>query len=109
NRTEAVAIYRKHLPNVPEDAAERHVDALLGEREGLTRGGALDPEGVMTVLRIRSELGRPQRTLTDASRYVDECYHRAADRPLPAALVGASADAADSGAFYVTNLINTDS
>ncbi|HEY4443641.1 MAG TPA: ABC transporter substrate-binding protein, partial [Steroidobacteraceae bacterium] len=46
NRTEAVAIYRKHLPNVPEDAAERHVDALLGEREGLTRGGALDPEGV---------------------------------------------------------------
>src|SRR3984957_10934823 len=33
NRTEAVAIYRKHLPNVPADAAERHVDALLGDHE----------------------------------------------------------------------------
>src|ERR1700730_15779204 len=63
NRTEAVAIYRKHLPNVPEDAALRHVDALLGEREGFTRVGALDPEGLMTVLRIRSELGPPQKTL----------------------------------------------
>jgi ABC-type nitrate/sulfonate/bicarbonate transport system substrate-binding protein len=78
NRTEAVAIYRKHLPNLPEEAAQRHLSALLGEREGFTRGGALDSEGMMTVLRIRSELGRPQRTLTDPARYVDERYRQAA-------------------------------
>jgi hypothetical protein len=67
NRGEAIAFYRKkHLPNVPEDVAQRHVDALLGEREGFTRGGALDSEGMMTVTRIRSELGRPWKTLTDA-------------------------------------------
>ena len=79
NRTEAVAIYRTHLPNVPEDAARRHVDALLGEREGFPRGGALDPQGMMTVLRIRSELGRPRKTLTDPARYLDERYQRAAN------------------------------
>jgi ABC-type nitrate/sulfonate/bicarbonate transport system substrate-binding protein len=79
NRAEAVAIYRKHLPNVPEDAVQQHVNALLGEREGFTRGGALDPEGMMTVLRIRSELGRPQKTLTDPARYVDERYQQAAN------------------------------
>ena len=79
NRTEAVAIYRTHLPNVPEDAARRHVDALLGEREGFTRGGALDSQGMMTVLRIRSELGRPRKTLTDPARYLDERYQRAAN------------------------------
>jgi len=79
NRTEAVAIYRTHLPNVPEDAARRHVDALLGEREGFTRGGALDSQGMMTVLRIRSEFGRPRKTLTDPARYVDERYQRAAN------------------------------
>src|ERR1700730_488355 len=78
NRTEAVAIYRRHLPNVPEEAGQRHVDALLGGREGFTRGGALDAEGMMTVLRIRSELGRPQKTLTDPARYVDERYQQAA-------------------------------
>jgi hypothetical protein len=38
----------------------------------------LDSEGMMTVLRIRSELGRPQKTLTDPARYVDERYHHAA-------------------------------
>jgi ABC-type nitrate/sulfonate/bicarbonate transport system substrate-binding protein len=78
NRAEAVAIYRKYLPNVPEDAAQRHVDALLGQREGFTRGGALDSQGMMTVLRIRSELGRPQKTLSDPARYVDERYQQAA-------------------------------
>jgi ABC-type nitrate/sulfonate/bicarbonate transport system substrate-binding protein len=78
NRAEAVAIYRKHLPTVPEDAAQRHVDALLGQREGFTRGGALDSPGMMTVLRIRSELGRPQKTLSDPARYVDQRYQQAA-------------------------------
>src|ERR1700738_5154000 len=56
NRAEAVAIYQRHLGNVPGEAARRDVDALLGEREGFTRGGALDPQGMMTVLRLRSEL-----------------------------------------------------
>ena len=78
NRVEAVAIYRQHLPNVSDEEAQRHVNALLGEREGFTRGGALDSEGMMTVLRIRSEFGRPQRTLTDPARYVDERYRQAA-------------------------------
>jgi len=85
NRAEAVAIYRKRLPNVPEDAAQRHVNALLGEREGFTRGGALDSQGMMTVLRIRSELALPQRTLTDPARYVDERYQQAAKGDLIAA------------------------
>jgi ABC-type nitrate/sulfonate/bicarbonate transport system substrate-binding protein len=77
NRAEAVALYRAHLPNVTEDAAQRHVNALLGDREGFARGGALDPEGMMTVLRIRSEFGRPQKALIDPARYVDERYYQA--------------------------------
>jgi len=78
NRAEAVLIYRKHLPNVPEDTAQLHVDALLGGREGFTRGGALDWEGMTTVLRIRSEFGRPRKMLTDPQRYIDERYLKAA-------------------------------
>ena len=82
NRAEAVAIYRRHVPNMPEDAARRHVDALLGEHEGFTPGGALDSAGMMTVLRIRSEFGLPQKTLTDPARYVDERYQQAARHPV---------------------------
>jgi ABC-type nitrate/sulfonate/bicarbonate transport system substrate-binding protein len=78
NRPAAVAIYRQHLPNVPEGAAQQHVNALLGEREGFTRGGALDAEGMMTVLRIRSELGVPRKKLTDPARYIDASYLKAA-------------------------------
>jgi ABC-type nitrate/sulfonate/bicarbonate transport system substrate-binding protein len=78
NRAEAVAIYRKHLPNVSEEAAQRQLGALLGEREGFTRGGVLNSNAMMTVLRIRSELGRPRKTLTDPARYVDEHYRQAA-------------------------------
>jgi ABC-type nitrate/sulfonate/bicarbonate transport system substrate-binding protein len=78
HRTAAEAIYRKYQPNVPAAAVPRHVEALVGEREGFTRGGQLDPAGIRTVLAIRSEFGRPQRTLDDLARYVDERYFRAA-------------------------------
>jgi ABC-type nitrate/sulfonate/bicarbonate transport system substrate-binding protein len=84
NRAEAVAIYRRHLPNVAADDAQRHVAALLGKREGFTRGGAFDSQGMMTVLRIRSEFGLPAKTLTDPARYVDESYQKAARRPVRA-------------------------
>ena len=78
NRAEAVAIYRNHLPNLPADAAQPQVDSLLDQREGFERGGALDLDGMMTVLRIRSELGLPRKSLTDPTPYVDERYHKAA-------------------------------
>ncbi len=79
NRVEATAIYRRHLPNVSEVDAARDVNALLGEREGFSRGGELDLRGMMTVLRIRSELATPHKLLTDPARYVDERYHLAAE------------------------------
>jgi ABC-type nitrate/sulfonate/bicarbonate transport system substrate-binding protein len=78
NRAEAVQIYRKHLPNVSGDAAQLHVDALIGEREGFTRGGKFDSQGMMTVLKIRSEFGLPRRMLTGPERYIDERYLEAA-------------------------------
>ena len=78
NRAEAVSIYQSHLSGLPGDAARRQVDALIGEHEGFARGGSLDAQGMMTVLRIRSEFGRPRKTLTDPSPYVDQRYHRTA-------------------------------
>lgn len=77
NRVEATAIYRKHSPNISADAAARDVNALLDEREGFARGGKFDLEGMKTVLRIRSELATPRKSLTDPWRYVDEHYRPA--------------------------------
>lgn len=78
NRNELVAIYRKHQPDIPEQAAVAAVEAMTSERDGFTRGGRFDMPGVMTVLRIRSEFARPQKKLDDPSRYIDESYLKSA-------------------------------
>ena len=78
NRSEAAAVYRKYLPDVPEAGAIAAVAAMTGEREGFQRGGAFDQKGMVTVLAIRSEFGKPQKSLTDPTAYVDESYLRAA-------------------------------
>jgi hypothetical protein len=51
---------------------------LAGGGEGLERKGRIDMPGVATVLKLRSEFGRPQKNLTDAAKYVDESYYRKA-------------------------------
>jgi|KBSSwiStaDraftv2_1062776.scaffolds.fasta_scaffold14173_8 ABC-type nitrate/sulfonate/bicarbonate transport system substrate-binding protein len=81
NRAEAAAIYRKNMSDVPEAAAAAAVAAMTGEREGFQRGGAFDRQGLVTVLAIRSEFGKPQKSLTDPARYVDDGYLRAATAP----------------------------
>jgi ABC-type nitrate/sulfonate/bicarbonate transport system substrate-binding protein len=78
NRVEATVIYRRHQPNSSAADAARDVNALLDEHEGFSPGGRLDSQGMMTVLRIRSELATPKKSLTDPARYVDERYRRAA-------------------------------
>jgi ABC-type nitrate/sulfonate/bicarbonate transport system substrate-binding protein len=81
NRGEAVAIYIRSQPNVARELAERAVDSMLGPREGFSARGRLDPAAMQTVLRLRSEFGRPQRTLSDAGAYVDESFYAEATTP----------------------------
>ena len=78
NRDEAVAIYRRNLPQASEAAAQKAWDALLGGTEGFQRKGKIDPRGARTVLELRSEYGRPPKRLDDPSKYIDESYYRKA-------------------------------
>ena len=80
NKAEAVAIYRKYLPQASEVSASKAWDALLTGPEGFEKKAKIDLDGVKTVLKLRSEYGRPQKTLTDPSRYIDESYYREAAR-----------------------------
>jgi ABC-type nitrate/sulfonate/bicarbonate transport system substrate-binding protein len=78
NRPEAVAIYRKNIPAASEASANKAWEVLLTGPEGFQKRGALSLAGIETVLKVRSEFGRPQKTLTDPSRYVDESYYKRA-------------------------------
>ena len=78
HRAEAVSIYRKNIPQASEEAANKAWDALLAGPEGFQKKGKLDRAGIETVLKLRSEFGRPQKELRDPDKYVDESFYRKA-------------------------------
>jgi ABC-type nitrate/sulfonate/bicarbonate transport system substrate-binding protein len=80
NRDEAVAILRKNLPAMNEQAGQTAYRVLLHPRDGFQRKAQIDLEGVRTVLRLRSKYGQPPKTLTDPGRYYDDRFYRAAMR-----------------------------
>lgn len=79
NRNESIAILRKNLPQMPEAVAAQCYVTMIAPN-GFSPAAELDPAGVRKVLELRSEYGRPAKTLTDPSRYYDPRYYDAAKR-----------------------------
>jgi len=80
NRDEAVLIFRKKLPNVPEQGAQAAYGVLLAPAGGFQKKAQIDLEGVRTVLALRSKYGEPKKMLSDPARYYDASFYRAAMR-----------------------------
>lgn len=80
NRDAAIGIYRRNIPQATEASARKAWDVLLGGREGFQKQARLDREGIATVLKLRSEFGRPRKMLDDPDRYIDESYYTKAIR-----------------------------
>jgi len=78
---EAVAIYRKNVPNASEEGAKKAWEVLVAGNEGFAKKGKIDLEGARTVLKLRSEYGEPRKELADPSKYIDETYYRKAVAP----------------------------
>jgi ABC-type nitrate/sulfonate/bicarbonate transport system substrate-binding protein len=78
NKTEAIALLRKNLPNMSEELAGKSYGILLDPKSGFTRRAELDVDGVKTVLALRSEYGQPQKQLTDTAKYYDLGYYKRA-------------------------------
>ncbi len=78
NRAVAEALLVAHNRDMTPALAKKSYDLLLAAKGGLARDGALDVDGIRTVLALRSKYGVPQKTLTDPAKYVDETWLRAA-------------------------------
>ncbi len=78
NKDEAVAIFRKNLPNVPEQGAQAAYGVLLSPVGGFQKKAQIDLEGVRTVLQLRSKYAEPKKSLTDPNTYYDPSFYRAA-------------------------------
>ena len=74
NRDEAFAIFERNMPGAGAGAAETAYGVLFDATSGFPRNGAIDVEGVAQVLALRSNYGRPKRTLREASAYCDATF-----------------------------------
>jgi ABC-type nitrate/sulfonate/bicarbonate transport system substrate-binding protein len=78
NKQAACELLVGKVPGMSAPLASSTYDVLLDRNAGFDRKAALDIEGIETVLRLRSEYGRPAKTLGDARKYDDPSYYQAA-------------------------------
>jgi ABC-type nitrate/sulfonate/bicarbonate transport system substrate-binding protein len=80
NKHEAIAILRKHFPQISPELGASAYEDFIGPR-GVAPKAQLDIAGMRKVLELRSEYGQPKRALTDPAVYYDLKYYEAAIRP----------------------------
>lgn len=75
NRAAACALLTANVPNMSDAIAQATYDVLLADEGGFEPRARLDIDGIRTVLALRSEYGRPQKTLTDPHKYTDLSWY----------------------------------
>jgi len=80
NKAEALALFRKNLPNMPAEGVEASYRLLLDPQTGFQRRGEISMDGVRRVLALRKEWAKPQKELGLPSKYYDPTYYDAAMR-----------------------------
>lgn len=78
NRDEAECLLVRNRPGMSADAARAAVAQLVAPQEGLTRGAAISPAGVQTVIDLRNRYGEPRKPMKPPAAYIDLGYHEAA-------------------------------
>lgn len=80
NKAEAIAIFRKNLPQMNEPAALTAYAVLLSPTDGFQKKARIDLQGVRTVLQLRSKYAEPKKTLDDPAKYYDASFYEQAIR-----------------------------
>ena len=78
NKAEAIALFRKNLPNVSPEGAEASYRLLLDQQTGFQRNGAISLAGVSQVLTLRSKWSGQKKELGQPTKYYDSTYYDAA-------------------------------
>lgn len=78
NKTEAIALLVKNIPNMSTELAQAAYDIFLADKGGFEPKARLDIEGIQTVLELRSNYGVPKKLLTKSEAYYDMSYYQRA-------------------------------
>jgi ABC-type nitrate/sulfonate/bicarbonate transport system substrate-binding protein len=71
NREAAKELLLRNMPQIRPAFADAVMESLLSPRSGLTPDGAVLPDGMETVLALRSRYGEPKKQLSDAGKYLE--------------------------------------
>lgn len=75
NRNAATALLLARMPAIKPGVAPAVMEKLLDPHTGLTPAGRIDPDGMRTVLALRSQYAKPRQQLEDIDRYLDLDYY----------------------------------
>lgn len=78
NRQAGAELLVANMPAIKPGVADAVMASLLNPNSGLTPNGAILPEGMQTVLALRSKYGEAGTTLTDIGKYLDLSFYQAA-------------------------------
>lgn len=78
HKTEAIAVLRARLKKLDERQAETVYTSLTSGAGGLNQKAQINEAGLRTVLALRGQYAKPQKTLTDPAKYSDFGYYRKA-------------------------------
>jgi ABC-type nitrate/sulfonate/bicarbonate transport system substrate-binding protein len=71
NREAGAALLQSRMPDIQPAAVPSIMASLLSPRSGLTPGAHILPDGMRTVLDLRSRYGKGGKVLTDIEKYLD--------------------------------------
>lgn len=75
NRSEAIAIYQRHIADTPRPIVDKAWDAMLSKSEGFQPRAKFDGAAAKLTLAVRNQYGVPRKELGDWRKYVDESYY----------------------------------
>jgi len=78
NCQDAFSIFQKHMPAAGPGAARIAYSVLFDQQSGFSKNGAVDLEGIVQILKLRSRFGRPPKELGTPQTYFDPRYLEAA-------------------------------
>ncbi|AWI61615.1 ABC transporter substrate-binding protein [Sinorhizobium fredii] len=77
SRDAAAELLKSRMPDIQPAAVPSIMASLLSPRSGLTPGSKILPDGMRTVLDLRSRYGKGGKRLTDISKYLDLSFFEA--------------------------------
>jgi ABC-type nitrate/sulfonate/bicarbonate transport system substrate-binding protein len=74
NREKAFEIFNRNSPGARPNAAAVAHRVMFGAHNGFLRDGAVDLDGLRSVLKLRSKYGKPEKALIEPTAYFDPSF-----------------------------------